>query len=204
MDLFSKAVIFALILIAFMFSVYYIESHGVAVQQITKSQPDALVLNYLQNSNPSSAINITNTTPSHYPGSWHITASIVTNATSPCPSYFIYSFDYPKYGFVLRVDNTYTSNCQIYGSAQGKSAVIGSYPVAITKSYVDNISAVKAFVYKYGFSNVSAHAFYFNSTAFQGKEYSNLWIVNYTSSKSNASVDVLLSQSNGTVLYISS
>lgn len=204
MDLFSKAIVFALILIVLMFSAYYIESHSIPLLQVTKPQADALVLNYLQNSNPLSVINITNTTLSQYPGSWHITASVITNATSPCPSYLIYSFDYPKYGFVSSIVNTYTRNCQIYGSALDNTAMIGSYPVAITKSYADNIAAVKAFVSKYGFSNVSAHAFYFNSTLFQGKEYSNLWIVNYTSSKSNTSVDVLLSQSNGTVLHVSS
>ena len=200
MDLFSKAVIFALVLIVVMFSIYQIESSARPASQVSAQQADSLVLHYLENTIPNSTINITNTTPSQYPGSWHITTSVITNYTSPCPSYLIYSFDYPKYGFVFRVDNTYTSRCQIYGTKSGNT-LVGSYPVAITLSYLDNISTVKSFISKYGFSNVKVNALYYNSTTYIGKKYSNVWMIDYTYPNATKNVSVLISQINGTVLY---
>ncbi len=200
MDLFSKTIAAAVVLVIIIFIGYFAASHVSFGSQVTEAQAEALVMHDLQNSNPGAVINVTNSTPSQYQGSWHIVTSVVLNATSPCPSYSIYSFDYPKYGFVYRVDNTYTDNCVVYGIAPGRGYVIGSYPVAITESYARNVSAVTGFVSRYGFGNVSVHATYYNSTVFYGTRYSDVWLVGYTAPKTNESVDVLLSQLNGTVL----
>ena len=199
MDLLSKAVVAAVAIVVIIFAVYVALSHVSLGQQITEAQAASLVLHDLQNSNPGAAVNITNVTRSQYAGSWHILASVVTNATSPCPSYYIYSFDYPKYGFVYRVDNTYTSDCVVYGVV-GNSYPIGSYPVAITASYSRNITAVSDFVRSHGFNNVAVHATYYNSTTVSGSTYLDVWAVNYSYPSSNSSVIVLLSQQNGTVM----
>jgi hypothetical protein len=200
MDLLSKAIIAAVIIVIIIFAGYFAISHVSFGQQVTEAQATSLVLHDLQNSNPSAVINITNVTPSQFPGSWHILASIVTNATSPCPTYLIYSFDYPKYGFVSTVDNIYTSNCTVHGITPGKGYIIGAYPMAITESYLKNVSVVNNFISRYGFNNVVVTATYYNSTTFSGESYHGVWLVDYTAPNSNQTVEVLLSQVNGTVL----
>lgn len=200
MDLLSKAAAAAVIIVVVIFAGYFAISHVSFGQQVTEAQATSLVLHDLQNSNPGAIINITNVTASQYSGSWHVVASIVTNATSPCPSYYIYSFDYPKYGFVYRVENTYTSNCVVYGTGSQSGYAIGSYPVAITDSYDLNLSIVSGFIGKYGLANVAVHATYYNTTVFYGKSYHGVWIVNYTAPSSGQYVEVLLSQLNGTAL----
>lgn len=200
MDLLSKTVIVAVAMVVIIFAGYFTLSHVSFGQQVSEAQASSLVFHDLQNSNPGAIINISNVTASTYAGSWHIVTSVITNSTSPCPSYFIYSFDYPKYGFVYRVDNTYTSNCNVYGITPGKAFDVGSYPVAITESYDQNVSAVRNFVSKYGFDNVVVTASYYNSTSFNGTNYSGVWLVSYAAANSNQTVEVLLSQVNGTVL----
>jgi hypothetical protein len=200
MDLMSKAILAAVILVIVIFVGYYAISHVSFGKQLTEAQASSLVFHDLQNSNPSAIINITNVTASRYPGSWHIIASIVTNATSPCPSYSIYSIDYPAFTFVNGVENTYTGNCTIYGRVPGTNYSIGSYPVAITDSYIKNISIVKVFVDRYGFSNVVVHATYYNSTNYNGENYTGVWLVEYTTPNSNQTISVLLSQQSGAVL----
>ncbi len=202
MDLLSKVTLAVAVTILAVFIAYYAISHASLSQQVTEAQATSLVMHDLQNSYPDAVVNITNVTPSQYTGSWHILVSIVLNATSPCPSYYIYSFDYPKYGFVSRIDNTYTSNCNVYGTGSGYA--IGSYPVAITESYLlrNNLTALDGFINKYGFSNVVVRARYYNSTVFHGKRYAQVWVVNYTAVSSTQYIDVLLSQLNGTAVSI--
>lgn len=199
MDLLSKSVITVVIAVLIIFVAYYTISHVTFAQPVTEQQASSLVLHDLENANPGAAINITNVTPSQYAGSWHILASIVTNATSPCPSYSIYSFDYPKYGFVYQVENKYTSNCVIYGIVAGKGYIIGSYPVAITASYNLNLSSVNNFIQKYGLTKIAVYATYYNKTTLSGKNYTGIWLVNYTAPNARY-VAVVLSQVNGTEL----
>jgi hypothetical protein len=119
--------------------------------------------------------------------------------SSPCPSYSIYSYDYPKYGFINRTENTYTRNCVIYG-AQNKSYIIASFPVAITWSYDLDVPQVLTFVKSYGFGNVTVNASYFSNTTVLGKNYTNIWLVRYASANANHTVSVLLSQVGGNLL----
>lgn len=200
MDLLLKALIAAVAVMVLVYLGYYAISHVSFGPQVSKAQAESLVLHDLQNANPSGIINITNVTTSQYAGSWHIIASVVLNATSTCPSYYIYSFDYPKYGFVYRVDNTYTSNCIIYGTTPGVAFPIGSYPVAITQSYLLNLSIVNRFISRYGLQNVMVHASYYPRLDFYGTNYTSTWLVNYTSTTAGQYVSVLLSQANGTAL----
>ncbi len=196
MDLLEKSVVFVVVIIAIVGAAFYLLSSGVFGHHVTEQQATALVKYDMQNSNPGAEINITNVTPSQYAGSWHILASVILNATSPCPSYYIYSFDYPQYNFVYRVVNTYTDNCTIYSGA-GNQTVIGSGPAAITQSYDLHIPSVMSFVREYGYANVRTHAGYYGSIAYSGANYSDAWLVNYTSAKANTTVSVLVF-TNGT------
>ena len=201
MELIVKTGIIVVILIVGIFAFYYLQTTGAfGSGQISKADATTLVYHDLQNSFQNSIINITNVTPSEYAGSWHITAAVVQNATSPCPDYSIYSFDYPKYNFVYKTENTYTQNCVVYENGVNQSSIIGSYPAAITKSYDMNITIVKNLIYKYGFYNVTVHASYLKSLNNAGKTYSDVWIINYTAPTANISAYVLMYESNGTLI----
>ena len=70
MDLMLKTTIIVIILIAVVFSIYYLESNGAfGTRQITKTDAVTLVYQDLQNSFRGAYINITNVTQSQYPGS---------------------------------------------------------------------------------------------------------------------------------------
>ena len=188
-----SAVVIVIILVA----IYFVLQKIIPAEQVTQAQAAALIMSDLQNSYPNAVINITNVTPSRFRGSWHILASVIANATTPCPSYYAYSFDYPQYGFVYRVQNTYTSNCVIYGMQENNSYILSSYPVAIARSYNLTLPLVTNFVNAYGYRNVAANAsFYSNYTVFGGR-YNNVWLVGYGAPAANYSVYVLLTQIGG-------
>ncbi|MEM0201338.1 MAG: hypothetical protein QXD23_02935 [Candidatus Micrarchaeaceae archaeon] len=200
MDLLSKTIIGVIIIIAVIFVFYYLQSNGIfGTYTITQSQAKALVLNDLQNTFQNAVINITNVSKSQYQGSWHIIAAIVQNSTSPCPDYSVVSFDYPKYNFVYKIENVYTQNCVIYQKGLNQSSIISSYPTAIIKSYESNLTLIKNYVNKYGFNNVSVYANYFSNLKYLSKNYTDIWEINYTTTKSNNVVSVLLYESNGMI-----
>ncbi len=135
----SSAIAILIIVVIFVLLYLGVKYFGIGTH-VTEAQALSLVEGDVQNANPGVLINVTNVTPSQFPGSWHILMSVILNATSPCPSYYIYSFDYPKYGFVYNIENTYTSNCIVYGLMQNKSYIIASYPVAVVRAYSFNAS----------------------------------------------------------------
>jgi hypothetical protein len=196
MDLLLKSAIAVVVIVALFAGLFLFK--GSLFQRLSASQADSVILSYLGNSYPGASINVTNTTPSQFAGSWHILSSIITNPSSPCPSYYVYSFDYPKYNLVYRVENVYTDNCTIVGMFPGERYLIGSYPAAITRSYNLNVSSIRDFVGRYGYSDVVVKANYYNTTNIGGMDYHNVWMVSYSSPQSNHSVYVMLSQLNGT------
>lgn len=196
MDLLSKAFIIAVVVIALLVAVKFAVQNS--PQPVSQAEAVANVTHFLtQSTPPGTLINITSVTPSQYQGSWHIVTGIIINATSPCPSYYVDSFDYPQYGFVSRLENNYTANCIINGI--NKSYVIGYYPVAIARSYSLNISQVRDFVNRYGYSNVQVQANRAASERINGINYSSVWVVYYTAPSANYSVYVYL-QPNGTLI----
>jgi len=199
MDLLVKTMVAAVVVVAILFAVYY-AMQNTLFQHITKDQAVSLITAYLLGAYPNAQVNVTNATISTYAGSWHIIFSIIINATSPCPSYFAYSFDYPQFGFVYRVENTYTKNCTIYGLSPEKPFIISSSPVAITRSYMLNASSIKAFIASYGFRNVTVASNFFNATTINAINYTRIWQVVYSSERANHSVIALLSQLNGNML----
>jgi hypothetical protein len=199
MELLARAILGIVVVVVILLALFYALQSSF-FQQVTKQQAESLVVADLQRTYQGSSVQVLNDTPSNYSGSWHITTSLILNSTSPCPDFFIYTFDYPQFGFVYRVQNTYTNNCVIYGLTQSKPFIISSYPVAITRSYLLGISSVSAYINSVGFGNVKVTANFFNSTSLFGSSYTNVWLVNYNSMLSNHSVSVLLTQVNGTLL----
>lgn len=202
MDLLTKSIMAVVILVLVVFlGFYFAKQINLGQPQMTREQAVSFVLNDFNNNMPDSIINITNVTPSQYPGSWHIVASVITNATTPCPSYFIYSFDYPKFGFVYRVDNIYTDRCTIYGFSENKTNIITSYPVAITRSYNLNLTSVRNLVNKYGYDSIKVNATFYNAITLSGQNYTKVWIVAYGSRLDPINYTyVVLSQAGGNLL----
>lgn len=196
MDLILRLAFVAVIIIAAIFLGFLVLKNGGFGQSISAADAKSLVLHDLQNNYPGANISISNVSPSQYQGSWHIVASVVLNYTSPCPTYFVTSYEYPKYGFVSRAENNYTYGCVI----DITPIKLTSYPVAITRSYDLHIGSIDSFVSKYGYNNVNVKAVYYNSTAIYGKTYDDVWIVNYSAPETNESVYAVLSFDGSEVL----
>ena len=200
MDLLSKTVIVAIVLVVIVALIYYAFEKVFLPGPITEQQAAQLITNYMQNNTPTAQISVVNETPSTYQGSWHVVVSFINYPTSPCPTYIIYSFDYPKFGFVSRSDNNYTQNCQISGLVANSSYAIGSFPVAIVRSYDQHDPAITSFVNLNGYNNVVVHALYYPTIAVNGFNYSKVWIVNYSAPQMNRSVYAVVSQVNGSFI----
>ena len=200
MELLGRAIVAALILTVVVVGAFLYAQHISVQQSVTQSQALSLVQGDIAQNYPGAMIDITNVSPSlQYPGSWYIVASIITNSSTPCPGYFIYSFTYPKFGFEYTVQNMYTQGCKVYAANKG-STIIGSYPVAIVSSYDSNSLTINRYINKFGFSSVVVSANYRKSFFIFGQNYTDVWLVNYSAPSANYSAYMLLSQINGTAL----
>ncbi|MGA3021097.1 MAG: hypothetical protein ABSD68_04075 [Candidatus Micrarchaeales archaeon] len=197
MDLLARVMISAIIVVAVLVVAYYSLQKS-TLSRISEQQAIENVTLFLKRNYSNAEIAVTNVTPSQYAGSWYVVASIITNATSPCPSYFINSFDYPQFGFVPRTVNVYTSHCAI--KAFSNNATLYNSPVAITRAYTLNIPEIRNFINTYGFQNVKVNAHFLNATQSAGVNYTNVWLVNYSSTSASYNIYALLYQSNGTLL----
>ncbi len=196
MELLSKTLVAAVIIIVVFSAAYYLFKH-VFSSTLTESQAISLVKQDILKSSPNALLNVTNVTNSSS-GGWNIVMSVIFNATTPCPSYYAYVFNYPQYGFVYRVQNTYVNNCQISGFNSSQSFLISSFPAAIVRSYELGISNVSRFINTYGYSNMNVSANFLKSFKVYNQTYQNVWLVRYSASTANYSVYVVLQQQNGT------
>ncbi|MGC9099362.1 MAG: hypothetical protein ACP5HW_02325 [Candidatus Micrarchaeia archaeon] len=198
MDLLEKSIIAVVVLVAIFGIIYYLIVHFGISQSVTESQAVSLVLSDIKNTNPNAVVNVTNVTPSQFPGSWHILLTVIYNATSPCPSFYALSFDYPKYGFVSRVENNYTSNCIVHGLANNPNYIIAAAPVAITRIY--SFPAAQEYIHRFGYSNVSASALFYKNASVLGKNYTSVWEVTYTSPTASYSEKFYITQVGGNLI----
>ncbi len=193
MGLITNVLIVAIIAIVILVAARSIA--GTAPQQVTSAQASAEVKDFITSSFSGSTVNVTtNITPSNYQGSWHIVAQAIINGTKVCPSYYIYSFDYPRFTLVNNTENLYTSNCVVGGIQPNLPYMISSYPVAIAMSYDAHIPKVEAFISRYGRNAVDVYANYFRSIALNGTNYTKAWIINYTMPSASHYVVVVLNQ----------
>ncbi len=202
MNLVEATLVLVVIVLVAISILYLALSKGV-LNRVTESQAVQLVTSDLENKYPGGIVNVTNVTPSaRYPGSWHIVVSLVLNATSPCPNYVVYSYDYPAFTFIPTTVNVYTNSCRILGFNTITPFSIASAPVAIVRATQLNISSVDRFINTFGYSNVSTKAVFFPSYVIKGKNYTNLWQITYSSPKANYSVEVWITQLNGTLVSV--
>ena len=199
MNLIEATFILALAVIIIILLLYFAISHF-APSKVTEQQATTLILNDLLKNYPYANVTLDNVTPSIYPGSWHVLVSVVFNATSPCPAYYIYAYDYPKFGFVPTNINNYTGDCVINGFTSNKTFLFTSYPAAITRATDLHLPQVQNYISEFGYSNVSVHASFFNYTKAENKTYANVWLVNYSAAKAKYAVYVMISQLNGTLI----
>jgi hypothetical protein len=204
MDLLTRVVVYAVIIVAVLFAVYY-AAGMIPAPAPTRQQAAVNITQYLDGIYGSGAnVTITNITQSSkYPGSWQVLASVVENATSPCPSYQSYYYIYPKFGLVNVTENIYTTgipNCTVRYYAPGNK--VTSAPEAITLAH--NISSVRQYIQSYGFSNVKVSAMPYNQTIISGRNFSNVWWISYVAPKANYTLYAVISQNNGSVIKTAS
>ena len=196
MHLLTSVLVLAVIVVAAILAIYYAYSllSSTAGQQITEQHAESLIRSDLQVAYPNAVVDITNATPSNYMGSWHIVASVTQNATSPCPSYFINTYDYPQFSFVSTPQNTYTSNCKIYVFSPNGAFKLGSAPVAVAWAS-KHVPSVIYYISRFGYGNVSTTASYQANATTGGT-----WSLAYSAVDANYSVHALLADTNGTLL----
>ena len=201
MDLLYKSIIAAVLVAIVLIGAYTLFTRIGSSSSVSPVQAEQLILKDIKSNYPDAAVNIINLTNSTVPGSYYVTASVVINASRACPSYSIYTFEYPAYGFVYRTQNQYTGNCVVYGLNR-TNYLIASSPVAITRATSVSPDA-QSFITKFGYPNVVVDASFMSRYVdpISTSVYSNVWLVNYTSSYANYTVSALISQLNGTLLY---
>ncbi len=191
MELLAKVIVCAIVIVAMVFIGYYVAtSNMLMAQSVNSQQASALVKTDLMDLYPNANITLTEVVPSNYSGSWHVEAAVILNATSPCPSYSILSFDYPKFGFVSTKKDIYAQNCTPMNYSMGN--LIPNPQVATTLA--SGLASVKAYIVAYGAPNVTA------VTALSD----NAYIINYSTKRSSNYIVAILSQKNGSVLGVKS
>lgn len=199
MELITRVVLLAVIFIAILLVVYFMMSAISPAGSVTKAQALNRTLAYVKNTYPGAITSVNVTASPAYAGSWLIIVGIITNATSPCPSYSVDTFDYPRFPFINRTQNIYTSGCAIKGFSSGKNFSLYNAPEAITLAYLN--ASVNGFVSQFGFGNVSVMSQFYNGTVrLQGTNYTNIYLLNYSAPMADYNLYAVLSQSTGNVL----
>ncbi len=200
MDLILKSALIAVVLIVIAAGAFLLFQKSVQ-HQLTSKDAINLVISDLQAKNPNATITLVSLSNSTIEkNSWNIVVSVVYNATRPCPTLLIEDFDYPATGLSPSTENIYTTKCELLNYASGApSYVISSPEIAIVNSYDSNYSTIRSFVNRYGYNNTNVYARFFQNLQSNythlGANYSNIWLVEYTSSAANHSAYVLMSQS---------
>jgi hypothetical protein len=191
MDLLTKVIVYAAVLVVALVAITYgLQAFAGSGRALSETQASENITHYLNMIYPGANVTITDIKPSVYAGSWHVLASVVENASTPCPAYQTYTFDYPAFGLVNGTDNKYTAaNCTVYNYEPGDQ--VGSAPVAVTLA--SNLSNIKQYINSFGFANVETSAVAYNETT---------WQVMYSSPLSSNAVYVLLAQNSGNVIAV--
>lgn len=203
MDLLGTVAVIVIILIVVSTGAFLLLRHTTS-SQLTSAQAVHFVLNDVKASYPDAnvtVISVSNSTLKK--GSYDIVLSIVYNATRPCPTLFIESFNYPATGLSSSIDNTYTENCTVYGL--NKTSVISSPEIAIVRSYDQGIGQITNYVSTFGYNNIVVTANFYSylndNVTHLGQSFYNVWLVNYTAKNAGYSVYAVLDyNSSGAVV----
>lgn len=176
---------------------------GCAQQNGPMTQDKAVdfVKQQMQTEYPGASIEVINVEPQNE--SWKITSKVVYGANTPCPNLTIVTYEYPQFGFVPRVENNITNNCELLSCKGIENCTIGTSEEAIIASHKLNyVSEIDNFINSFGYNNIRVDASNYSSY-FENKTnttYQSVWVVNWTSPKANYSIRLILNQTGGKVL----
>lgn len=210
MDLLSRVAVLAviIIIIAGLIFLFIKQNFGNTLCKPPLSSDRAVqcVLSDLEASNPSANISVVDVSQSKISNSsWNIVLSVVYNGTKPCPTLFIEAFDYPATGLVPSVDNLYTRNCIIFGLPSESPYFNSSRSpyIAIVRSYNQSNPSITNYVSAHGYDNVIVHAKFYSyldlNTTHLGKQYYNVWLINYSATNAQDS-DFVVMDSSGVIV----
>ncbi len=210
MDLLGKVAIVAIVLIVIFSSSLLVYNYAIkSNKSLTASQAQQIVIEDLHQTHPNASIIVTNVTPSTLSqGSWYVYASIVYNATRPCPTVYLDQYDYPATGLVPTVANLYTQHCIIFGLAGTGlpyyTYLITSPEIAIAKSYNSSYPSLVRYVSAFGYYNTNVYAKRYavlnHTTMPANVTFYNAWLINYTAAYAPYSEYVVMN-STGMILY---
>ncbi len=196
MQLLSKVVIMAIIIIAIAVGVTLLSKQGSISNTVTASDAENFVLSDLYQHSPNATFSVLNVSRSvSNQGSWSVLVSAAYNSSKPCPTYLTESFDYPGTNLAPVVNNIYASNCTVHQVPSGYGGSIGMPVIAIATATSLNNSMINSYISSYGYSNVFVNAtFYqtYNSTSVPPAKLDSVWVVNYTATNANYSVIAIL------------
>ena len=196
MNLIAKVLVIAVAIIIVLAAARLVSS-GQA-KPVSSSQAASNVTQYLKTAYPGVVVNITNVSQSQYAGSWDIIADVVINSTKPCPSFYSYSFVYPKFGFVGQIDNTYATGCTT------NEQNVTSPAVAITKaSAIPQIQALRKAYSDYNINTAVSYLVQYqayNGTATH--TYNDVWLVSYSTPFTKNTINVVLTEQDGSILVV--
>ncbi len=208
MNLIFKVGIFAVIVAVAMILVY-----SGAVSKLFKHAPinkpeaQAIVIKDLNKSYPTANISIINVSPSSSQNnSWNFVVKMVYNKTKPCPTLLIIEYNYPAAGLVPSLYNLYTDKCIINGTSNSTnnkyySYIVSTPEIATVRAY-DLSTALKNYVYTFGYNETNASAEYYkvlqNSSTPLNKTMNNVWLIKFDANDAAYSEYAVLNQ-NGTI-----
>ncbi len=198
MNLFAKVALAAIVVIVLALALFLIAIRP-SSSGVTEQQAESFVVSDLMQSNSNATINIVSATPSSLKsGSWDIVVSITYNGTLACPTVMVKGFDYPALTLSSVLDS-YTSGtipCFVHGFSNVSSYFISLPSVAIAIA-TNASSQASSYVNLFGYNETHAHARYYTQLASAAtplsRNFSNVWLVNYTASDANYSEYVVLS-----------
>ncbi len=208
MNLIFKVGIFAVIVAVAMILVYSGAVSKLFKQApISKLEAQAIVIKDLNKSYPTANISIINVSPSSSQNSsWNFVVKMVYNKTKPCPTLLIIEYNYPAAGLVPSLYNLYTDKCIINGTSNSTnnkyySYIISTPEIATVRAY-DLSTALKNYVYTFGYNETNASAEYYkilqNSSTPLNKTMNNVWLIKFDANDATYSEYAVLNQ-NGTI-----
>ena len=132
--------------------------------------------------------------------SWQIKARVTFNYSFPCPVRMNVYYDYPRKGFIETPPEYITKDCTVCKGVE--TCVLGTPEEAVIASHtLSGSDSVTNFINSH--SNPQAAAKFYSDyiDPVEHKEYSNVWVVKWTSDTTNYGLIVLVSN-NASILGI--
>jgi len=187
----------------FAIAIFLLMLSGCAQQneQLTEEKAVNFVKEHMQVNYPGANTSVFLVTPQD--GSWKISAKVIYGMNTPCPNLSIVVYEYPKFGFVPREQNTITSKCEVLSCKGIQNCSITTPEEAVIASHkLNDVPEVTSFINEFGYDNVKVDAAFYESY-FEPKKnltYSSVWIVRWNSPDADYSIRLILNQTGGKLI----